>query len=103
MAGTESAEMNAKQEMATEFERRMPTRRPPPQAKWQMEQSRQPAQQQAVADSLATNGSRATSPILPVSLSPFVTPVLGDTRDARDSAATHDRRVCRRRPDTRRT
>jgi hypothetical protein len=85
---TEKAELQAKQETAAAYERALADAKAAPAANWQMEQVVNQAQQQSIARTLGTQETAANFADLACMLSPFVTPVFGDTRDARDAQKT---------------
>lgn len=84
---TESAELKVKQETAAAYERAVTDARTAPAVNWQMEQQVNQTQMQAVANSLGTQETAASIADFACFAAAFVTPIFGDTRDARDAAA----------------
>jgi len=81
---TETAELKAKQEMTAEYERKLADAKAAPPANWQMEAEAFRQQQQAVANSLATQETAANLADAACLGSGLVTAIFGDTKDMRD-------------------
>jgi hypothetical protein len=81
---TESAEVKAKQEATTEYERRMAEAKAAPPANWQMEAEAFRQQQEAIAKSLETRQTAAQIADAACLGAPLATLFMGNTRDARD-------------------
>lgn len=85
---TESAELKAKQETATEYERRMADAKAAPPANWQMESEAFRQQQEAIAKSLETQETAAQIADAACLGAPLATLFMGDTAQARDIQST---------------
>jgi hypothetical protein len=84
----ETAEINAKQEKAIQFEREKADAQARAQAEWQMEVEAFRQQQAVTAQSLETMATAAQIADAACIGSPLVTMFMGNTRDARDLQAT---------------
>jgi hypothetical protein len=85
---TESAELKAKQETTTEYERRMADAKAAPPANWQMESEAFRQQQEAIAKSLETQETAAQIADAACLGAPLATLFMGDTAQARDIQST---------------
>jgi hypothetical protein len=85
---TESAEIKAKQEATTDFERRMADAKSAPPANWQMEGEAFRQQQEAIAKSLETQETAAQIADAACLGAPLATLLMGDTAQARDIQRT---------------
>jgi hypothetical protein len=81
---TEVAELRAKKQMAAEYERQLADAKAAPPANCQMEQVLNQAQQEAIRKSLETQQDVANWADLACFGSVLVTPLFGNTKDARD-------------------